>query len=61
MSFDWPGLMRAGMFELRLKPDEFWGLTPAELAAMLGRTNGDAPLTRERLTALADAYPDERE
>ena len=36
MTFDWPGLMRAGLIGLRLKPAEFWALTPAELRLMLG-------------------------
>jgi uncharacterized phage protein (TIGR02216 family) len=27
----WGGLMRLGMVELRLSPEVFWGLTPAEL------------------------------
>ena len=29
---DWPGLLRVGLLRLRLKPCEFWALTPAELA-----------------------------
>ena len=28
---DWPGLMRAGLGQLRLTPDAFWRLTPIEL------------------------------
>ncbi len=41
--FDWPGLMRAGMRGLGLRPAEFWALTPAELRLMLGeeRAAGD--------------------
>lgn len=56
---DWPGLMRAGITGLRLKPDEFWALTPAELALMLG-IEGTAPhaMTRDRLAELAVLYPD---
>lgn len=56
--FEWPALMRAGFNGLGLKPDEFWGLTPAELLLMLGAGSGSAPLSRSRLDELAQAYPD---
>nr|WP_090524784.1 rcc01693 family protein [Paracoccus isoporae] len=56
---DWPGLMRAGMRHLRLTPDQFWALTPAELALMLGTAPGGRPMTRARLAALARDWPDE--
>lgn len=56
--FDWSGLMRAGMQGLRLTPSQFWGLTPAELALMLGQTGGQAPMTRRGLDDLLAAYPD---
>lgn len=55
---DWPGLIRAGLCELRLAPAVFWGLTPAELMIMLGRDEAQAPMLRDRLEALARAYPD---
>jgi uncharacterized phage protein (TIGR02216 family) len=58
-AFDWPGLMRAGMQGLGLRPGEFWRLTPMELMLMLGRDGGsDAPLSRTRLEDLARAFPD---
>jgi len=56
--FDWPALMRAGLHWLRLKPDEFWALTPAELQLMLGSGSGTAPMLRDGLAALMAAYPD---
>ncbi|MBU2935635.1 MULTISPECIES: rcc01693 family protein [Pacificibacter] len=56
--FDWPALMRAGINGLRLRPVEFWALTPAELLLMLGAGSGAAPLSRARLDELAQAYPD---
>ena len=56
--FDWPGLMRAGMRGLGLKPDEFWRLSPVELMLMLGRDGGEAPLGRARLDALTRDFPD---
>lgn len=55
---DWLGLMRGGLHELRLRPAEFWALTPAELMIMLGRDQGPAPMLRDRLEALARAFPD---
>ena len=56
---DWPGLMRAGLHGLGLKPAEFWKLSPAELMLMLGRDGGDAPLNRNRLDELTRAFPDQ--
>ena len=57
-SLDWPGLMRAGLRGLGMKPDEFWRLTPVELMLMLGRDQADTPLNRGRLNELARAFPD---
>ncbi len=56
--FDWPALMRAGMQGLRLRPEEFWKLTPAELRLLLGQAGAQAPLSRAGLDALLAAYPD---
>lgn len=56
--FDWPALMRAGMQGLRLMPDDFWRLTPAELRLMLGQGGVLAPMNRVGLEALQAAYPD---
>ncbi|WP_146345077.1 rcc01693 family protein [Falsiphaeobacter marinintestinus] len=58
---DWPALMRAGLEGLRLTPDQFWRLTPAELRLMLGQGAGQAPLNRSGLDALMAAWPDRRE
>ena len=55
---DWPGLMRAGLRGLGLRPAEFWALTPAELALMLGQGAGVPPLSRARLADLAARWPD---
>jgi uncharacterized phage protein (TIGR02216 family) len=57
MSFDWAALMRAGIGGLRLKPAEFWALTPAELRLMLGE-GAPAPLRRARLMDLMAQWPD---
>ena len=58
MTFDWPGLMRAGMLGLKLTPAQFWALTPAELLLMLGLDGSRPPMARARLEELAAAYPD---
>lgn len=41
---DWSALMRAGMQGLRLTPEAFWALTPAEFQMMLGEPGQAAPL-----------------
>lgn len=56
--FDWPGLLRAGLHGLGLKPAEFWALTPAELMLMLGVDEASAPMGRARLEELTRAFPD---
>lgn len=51
--------MRAGLFGLRLKPEVFWRLTPAELSVMLGHEGANAAgLTRAKLQELSRLYPD---
>lgn len=55
---DWPGLMRAGLTGLRLRPSEFWSLTPAELFTMLGLDEGAGPLDRTGLETLMARFPD---
>jgi uncharacterized phage protein (TIGR02216 family) len=58
--FDWPALMRAGLRGLRLTPRDFWALTPAELALLLGQSSVGAPMSRKTLDALQRAYPDQK-
>ena len=55
---DWAGLMQAGLHGLRLTPDQFWRLTPLELAMMLGAAGAQGPMQRSGLDALMAAYPD---
>jgi len=55
---DWPGLMRAGLHGLGLRPSEFWALTPVELMVMLGREAPAGGFTRARLDGLMARYPD---
>ena len=51
----WPGLMRLGLVQLRLPPEVFWDLTPAELMLMAGLGGGRPALTRAGLAGLAGA------
>ncbi len=55
---DWAGLLRAGLFHLRLEPGVFWSLTPLELKIMLGAEQAAPPLDRARLEELSRAFPD---
>lgn len=55
--FDWVSLVQAGVRGLGLRPAEFWALTPAELALMLGRAAPPA-LGRAGLVDLMAAFPD---
>lgn len=59
--FDWPALIQAGLGRLRLRPGEFWGLTPAELVMMLGEPQAVRPMDRAGLEALRAAWPDKME
>jgi uncharacterized phage protein (TIGR02216 family) len=57
-ALDWPALMRLGLRDLRLRPRDFWAMTPAELMIMAGLEGAPGPLTRARLMELAARYPD---
>ncbi|HVH03303.1 MAG TPA: rcc01693 family protein [Amaricoccus sp.] len=57
----WGGLMRLGLVELRLTPEVFWDLTPAELMLVAGVGTGRAAMTRAGLEALLARFPDRRE
>lgn len=57
-NLDWSALMRAGMQGLRLSPEAFWSLTPAELQLMLGEPGRASPLLSDGLEALMAAWPD---
>lgn len=57
-ALDFAGMMRAGLNGLGLHPAQFWDLTPAELALMLGIEGGQGGMTRQRLEALAARFPD---
>lgn len=55
---DWPGMLRAGLSQLRLTPAQFWALTPVELMLMLGLDRAGPPMGRSRLEELVRAFPD---
>ena len=56
--------MAAGLGLLRLRPADFWSMTPRELDAALrglaGPSLAGEPLTRSALAALMSRYPDKR-
>jgi uncharacterized phage protein (TIGR02216 family) len=56
----WPRLMRLGLVHLRIAPDVFWNLTPAELMLMAGVGEPAAALTRAGLDELLARFPDSR-
>ncbi len=58
--FPWKAAIGFGLGVLRLSPDQFWRMTPRELAYAIEAVTGrSAPLDRERLTQLMKSYPDE--
>lgn len=60
--FAWDRMMRLGLGVLRLAPDAFWAMTPAEFLRALEGAGVIAPgggaLGRDRLDALMRAHPD---
>ena len=54
--------MAAGLGLLRLRPADFWSMTPKELEAalrgLLGPSQADAPLPRSTLAHMMARYPD---
>ena len=50
--------MRLGLVELRLSPERFWGLTPAELMLMAGAGGEMSSLSRAGFVDLAASFPD---
>ena len=61
-AFPWKDAMRFGLGVLRLPPDDFWKMSPRELAAAWGAVVGDraGPLDRLGLEALMERFPDGR-
>jgi uncharacterized phage protein (TIGR02216 family) len=59
-ALDWSALMRAGLSALRLKPSDFWALTPVEFLLLTGEAGASSPTSRETLERLVQLFPDER-
>ncbi|MEO1563902.1 MAG: rcc01693 family protein [Pseudomonadota bacterium] len=60
MTIDWSALYAFGLSHLRLSPDAFWALTPAELSMMAGLQPGSQQaLGRGWFDALSAQFPDE--
>jgi uncharacterized phage protein (TIGR02216 family) len=59
--FPWKQAIGFGLGVLKLPPEQFWRMTPRELACAIEAVTGRAaPLGRDGLTALMKRYPDER-
>ena len=59
-ALDWPALLRAGLLALRLRPADFWALTPGELGLLLGLDARPLPMDRARFLTLSEQHPDRR-
>lgn len=59
--FPWKQAIGFGLGVLRLSPEQFWRMTPRELACAIEAVRGDrAPISRAALSELMKRYPDER-
>jgi uncharacterized phage protein (TIGR02216 family) len=60
-SFPWERALAVGLGVLRLSPEQFWKMTPRELAAALRGLYGEphAPPDRATLDALIARFPDQ--
>ena len=59
--FPWKDAIGFGLGVLRLAPDQFWRMTPRELACAIETVRGrGAPLDRGALRELMRSYPDVR-
>ena len=59
--FPWAEAMQLGLGMLRLPPDQFWRMTPRELAAAIAGLRGGTtpPLGRAAFSELMRRYPDQ--
>ena len=59
--FPWREAIGFGFSVLRLSPEQFWRMTPRELAYAIEAVTGrGVPLDRSGLTKLMKRYPDDR-
>ena len=56
--FPWDDAMRFGFGVLRLSPDQFWRMTPRELAFAAQARGIARPLKRADFLQLMERYPD---
>ncbi|MGD9839598.1 MAG: rcc01693 family protein [Afipia sp.] len=61
--FPWEQAIGFGLGVLRLPPEQFWRMTPRELACAVAAVRGpvSAPMDRAGLDALIQAFPDRQE
>jgi len=60
--FPWKQAIGFGLGVLRLAPDQFWRMTPRELACAIEAASGrGAPLDRAALADMMTRYPDGRQ
>ncbi|EGP07792.1 hypothetical protein CSIRO_2387 [Bradyrhizobiaceae bacterium SG-6C] len=61
--FPWEEAIGFGLGVLRLPPEQFWRMTPRELACAVAAVRGSAgaPMDRAGLDALMQAFPDRQE
>ena len=59
-NFPWSDVYRLGVLELRLSPEDFWALSPRELAILLGAMPADQRAMRAEMVSLMNLYPDKR-
>lgn len=58
--FPWAQAIGFGFGVLRLSPQQFWSMTPRELAGAIEAVTGSAPpLDRSSLAKLMERYPDD--
>ena len=58
--FPWKQAIGFGLGVLRLSPEQFWRMTPRELAYAIETVTGrSAPLDRAGLAQLMKSYPDD--
>jgi uncharacterized phage protein (TIGR02216 family) len=56
--FPWDAVMRISLLHLRLSPDQFWRMTPRELAMILATRRTTQAPDRAALDDLMRSFPD---
>lgn len=60
--FPWDNVMQFGFSVLRLSSEEFWSMTPREIAFAMrsANTSKNKPISRSGLDHLLQQFPDQR-